>query len=60
MALSISVKDEKAERIVTEAKIKAVKTRISLSEAVLKLLDHWNRGNISTSSPRTTCSTRSC
>ncbi len=46
MALSISVKDEKAERIVTEAKIKAVKSKISLSEAVLKLLDQWNRGNV--------------
>ena len=39
MALSISVKDQKSEKIVQDAKIKAIKNKAPLSEVVLKLLD---------------------
>jgi hypothetical protein len=46
MALSISVKGEKADKIVQNAKIKAVKNKISLSEVVIKLLDKWSKGDI--------------
>lgn len=46
MALSISVKDGKAEKIVTDAKVKAVKSKVSLSEVVIKLLEKWNKGEI--------------
>jgi predicted CopG family antitoxin len=46
MALSISVKDNKAEKIVTDAKIKAVRGKVSLSEVVIKLLEKWNKGEI--------------
>ena len=41
MALSINVKDDVAEKIVEDAKIKAIRTKISLSEAVIRLLDKW-------------------
>jgi hypothetical protein len=46
MALSISVKDGKAEKIITDSKIKAVKNKVSLSEVVIKLLEKWNKGEI--------------
>lgn len=46
MALSISVKDGKAEKIITDAKVKAVKSKVSLSEVVIKLLEKWNKGEI--------------
>ena len=46
MALSISVKDQKSEKIVQDAKIKAIKNKAPLSEVVIKLLDRWNRGDI--------------
>lgn len=46
MALSISVKDNKAEKIITDAKIKAVLGKVSLSEVVIKLLEKWNKGEI--------------
>lgn len=46
MALSISVKDEKADKIVQNAKIKAVKNKVSLSEVVIKLLEKWGKGEI--------------
>ena len=46
MALSISVKDQKSEKIVQDAKIKAIKNKAPLSEVVIKLLDKWNRGDV--------------
>lgn len=46
MALSISVKDQKSEKIVQDAKIKAIKNKAPLSEVVLKLLDKWNKGDV--------------
>ena len=46
MALSISVKDQKSEKIVQDAKIKAIRNKAALSEVVLKLLDKWNKGDV--------------
>jgi len=46
MAISISVKDDRAEKIVQNAKIKAVKQKTSLSEVVITLLDKWSRGEV--------------
>ena len=46
MALSISVKDQKYEKVVQDAKIKAIKNKVALSEVVLKLLEKWNKGEI--------------
>ncbi len=46
MALSISVKDNKAEKIITDAKVKAVRNKVSLSVVVLTLLQKWNNGEI--------------
>ena len=46
MAMSVSVKDIKAEKIIEAAKIKAVKNKISVSEVVIKLLDKWSRDEI--------------
>ena len=46
LALSISVKDQKSEKIVQDAKIKAIKNKAPLSEVVLKLLDKWNKGDV--------------
>lgn len=46
MAISVSVKDKLAEKIIEEAKIKAIRSKISLSEAVIQLLDKWAKGEI--------------
>lgn len=46
MAMSVSVKDSKAEKIVEAAKIKAVKNKVSVSEVVITLLDKWSRDEI--------------
>lgn len=46
MALSISVKDQKSEKIVQDARINAIKNKTSLSEVVLKLLEKWNKGDV--------------
>jgi len=54
MAMSVSVKDIKAEKIVEAAKIKAVKNKVSLSEVVIKLLDKWSRGEVEVAGGRNT------
>jgi len=46
MALSVSVKNHEAEKIVEAAKIKAIKSKVSLSEAVIRLLDKWSKGEV--------------
>ena len=46
MALSVSVKNSEAEQIVEAAKIKAIKNKVSLSEAVIRLLDKWGKGEV--------------
>jgi len=46
MALSVSVKNSEAEQIVEAAKIKAIKNKVSLSEAVIRLLDKWSKGEV--------------
>jgi hypothetical protein len=52
MALSISIKDVKAEKIVQDAKIKAVKSKVSLSAVVVKLLEKWAAGEVDISTPK--------
>lgn len=52
MALSVSVKDKKAEQIVEAAKIKAIRNKVSLSEAVIRLLDKWSKGEVEISGGR--------
>lgn len=46
MAVSINVKNEESKKIIQEAKIKAIKNELSLSEAVIKLLDKWIRDEV--------------
>lgn len=46
MAVSINVKNEESKKIIQEAKIKAIKNELSLSEAVIKLLDKWIKDEV--------------
>jgi len=46
MAVSINVKNAESKKIIQEAKIKAIKNELSLSEAVIKLLDKWIRDEV--------------
>lgn len=46
MAISINVKNEESKQIIQDAKIKAIKNELSLSEAVIKLLDKWVRDEV--------------
>lgn len=59
MGMSISVKDDRAEKIVEAAKIKAVKDKVSVSEVVIKLLDKWSRGEVEIAAERNNRSNRS-
>lgn len=52
MAISISVKDDRADKIIQSAKIKAVKQKTSLSEVVIKLLDKWAKGEVEIENPK--------
>ena len=42
----VSLKDEHSEKIVKEAKKKAIDENISFTEAVLMLLNKWNNGEV--------------
>lgn len=46
MAVSINVKNEESKKIIQEAKIKAIKNELSLSEVVIKLLDKWIKDEV--------------
>jgi len=46
MTLTVSVKDEKADNIVTAAKVKAVKNKMPLSGVIIQLLEKWNKGEV--------------
>lgn len=46
MAVSINVKNEASRRIIKEAKIKAIKHELSLSEAVITLLNKWVKDEV--------------
>jgi hypothetical protein len=46
MAVSINVKNEASKRIIQEAKIKAIKNELSLSEAVITLLGKWVKDEV--------------
>ncbi|MGL4332956.1 MAG: hypothetical protein ACRCSR_09235 [Bacteroidales bacterium] len=46
MTLSVNLKDDRAERIVEEAKIKALRSKVSVSEVVISLLEQWNNGEV--------------
>lgn len=46
MTLSVNLKDDRAEKIVENAKIKALKTKVSVSEVVITLLEQWSKDKI--------------
>ncbi len=46
MAVSINVKNAESKKIIQEAKIKAIKNELSLSEAVIKLLEKWIKDEV--------------
>jgi hypothetical protein len=46
VTLSVNLKDDRAEKVVENAKIKALKKKVSLSEVVISLLEQWNKGEI--------------
>ena len=46
MTLSVNLKDNRAQKVIENAKIKALKSKVSVSEVVISLLEQWSKGEI--------------